>query len=114
MSVSAEYHVNTTKSTPITGYSSAKLGAKFGSLSVIPASLAGAGVAIITTGTVTSTNALASGLIAGAATFCLCAGVGVVIGAGVGVVVGALVTMYHKKKKDRKLVMWVTRTDEEV
>ena len=65
------------KSTQITDYSSAKLGAKFGSLSVIPACLAGTGVAIITTSTVTSTNVLASGLIAGAASFCLCTGVDV-------------------------------------
>ena len=110
MSVRAEYH-GTSKSTPITEYSSAKLGAKFGLLSVIPACLAGVGVVIITTSTVTSTNILASGLIAGAATFCLCTGVGVAVGAGVGVVVGALVAMYHKKKEDRELIMWATRTD---
>ena len=81
----------------------AKVGAKFGVLSVVPAAVAGTSVAIITTGTVTSTSTLVTGVFAGAATFGLCTGAGVVIGAGVGVAVGGLLRWHRKRKRDREL-----------
>ena len=94
--------------------SAAKLGAKVGLVGVIPASLAGTGVAIATTGTVTSAITLAGGLLAGAATFCACAGVGVALGAGVGVVVGAVVSCRKRQREVKELTMFVTRTDVDI
>ena len=89
----------------------AKLGAKVGVFSVVPASLAGTGVAIVTTGTVTSVKALLGGLAAGAATFCLCTGAGVVIGTGVGVVIGTSLAVYRKRKRDIELTIIINRID---
>ena len=88
--------------------SAAKLGAKFGLLSVIPAAVAGTSVAIVTTGTVTSTNTLVSGLLAGAATFGVCTGAGVVVGAGVGVAVGGLLAWHKRRKRGKELDLLIT------
>ena len=94
-----------------TASDAAKLGAKVGVFSVVPASLAGTGVAIVTTGTVTSVKVLLGGLAAGAATFCLCTGAGVVIGAGVGVVIGTSLAVYRKRKRDKEVTMLLNRID---
>ena len=99
------------KPTSITGLKAAKLGAKIGAISVVPASIAGTGVAIATTGTVTSIKMLAGGLVAGAATFVACTGAGVAIGAGVGVVAGALWTVYRKRNREREQTMLINKTD---
>ena len=81
----------------------AKIGAKVGLLSVVPAAVCGTSVTLVTTGTVTSTNAIITGILAGAATFGLCAGAGVAVGAGVGVVVGGLLSWHRRRKRDREL-----------
>ena len=81
----------------------AKVGAKFGVLSVVPAAVAGTSVAIVTTGTVTSTNTMITGLFAGVATFGLCTGAGVAIGTGVGVAIGGLLSWHRRRKRDREL-----------
>ena len=94
-----------------TASDAAKMGAKVGVFSVVRASLAGTGLAIVTTGTVTSVKALLGGLAAGAATFCLCTGAGVVIGAGVGVVIGMSLAVYRKRKRDIELTMLINRID---
>ena len=86
----------------------AKIGVKFGLLSVVPAAVCGTSVAIITTGTVTSTSTIVSGLFAGVATFGLCTGAGVVMGAGVGVAIGGLLSWHRRRRRDRELDLLIS------
>jgi hypothetical protein len=82
----------------------AKIGATtVGVLSVVPAAVCGTSVTLVTTGTVTSTNTIVTGILAGVATFGLIAGAGVAVGAGVGVAIGGLLSWNRRRKRDREL-----------
>jgi hypothetical protein len=82
----------------------AKVGATtLGMLSVVPAAVCGTSVTLVTTGTVTSTNTIVTGILAGVATFGMLTGAGVVVGAGVGVAIGGLLSWNRRRKRDREL-----------
>ena len=84
-------------------FRAARLGAKFGVLSVVPAAVVGTSVAIVTTSTVTSTNTIVTGLLAGVATFAVCTSAGVAVGAVVGVAVSGLVAWRRRRRRDKEL-----------
>ena len=90
----------------------AKVGAKFGLLSIVPAAVCGTSVTLVTTGTVTSTNTIVTGLLAGVATFGLCSGAGVALGAGVGVAIEGLLQWRRRRKRDRELDLLINGPDE--